>query len=273
MASVKQQYIAHGSEVTNLPFFSSREGVLICQSKQMEQLGYLTSTIAHDFNNLLTTIMGNASLALMKLPLEHASRHYIEQILKTTEFATALTSQLLAYSQQKEPERQLVDLNKLVQTTIDLLDVIFLQDIDVELCLTNALPLIEAIPTQIQQIVMNLTINAAEAIREPDGRITFSTGLYVSGNGRSLPLIDNATLPGGEYLYFSIQDTGQGMDAETLAHIFDPFFSTKSFGYGLGLAALQDIVQRHNGAIVVKSKPDSGTTFTVLLPTTSQQAI
>lgn len=239
----------------------------------MEQLGYLASTIAHDFNNLLTGIMGNASLALMKLPQEDHARHHVEQILKTAEFASILTAQLLAYSHQRQPEKLPIDLNDLIIRTMDLLTAVLLHNIEVEFKLAPHLPLTKAIPGQLQQIIMNLVINASEAIRGPEGKIIITTGQFVAGNGRSLPLISGSTLFPGEYIYFSVQDTGSGMDEETASRIFEPFFSTKSLGRGLGLAALQEIVQRHDGSIALSTRPGSGATFTVLLPSANPLTI
>lgn len=247
------------------------------QSQKMEQLGYMASSIAHDFNNLLTSIMGHASLALIKLSPEDDARLHVEQAVKTAEYAAILTAQLLSYSHYEYPEKEFVDLNKLVNDTIGLLGSVLFHNIDIKINLSPNLPPTEANPAQIQQVIMNLIINATEAIYDPDGQISIETTCQTVTKGKSLTSVDGYPILPGDYTIFCVKDTGKGMDEATLAHIFEPFFSTKSQGRGLGLPAIQDIVKQHNGAIEIKTGVGQGTAFTVYLPlsrpTTIQQPI
>ncbi|MBP6471928.1 MAG: hypothetical protein KBE23_23470 [Chloroflexi bacterium] len=267
---------------TNGSFFSepattgtnSFKPLPVCQSQsqKMEELGYLASSIAHDFNNLLTSIMGHASLALIKLPPDDDARAHIEQAVKTAEYAALLTAQLLSYSHQRFPEKELVNLNRIVADTITLLGAVLLHNVNVTLKLTPDLAPIEANPAQIQQIIMNLTLNAAEAIREPDGKIVIETG-RITFSRSNLPVVVDDNLLAGDYTYFRITDSGKGMDEPTLARIFEPFFSTKSQGRGLGLSTILDIVRHHAGAIELKTEVGHGTCFTVYLPSSTSPII
>lgn len=236
------------------------------QNQKLEQLGFMASSIAHDFNNLLTGIMGHASLALLQIPQNEAARLHVEQALKTAEYAAILTAQLLAYSHAEPPEPEIVDLNPLIQETIDLLASVLLQNVTLKLNLMPGLPSIEAVPAQLQQVIMNLAINATESIDQSGGELTICTGRVAVRRGYEPTLHDGVSLFPGEYVYFSIKDTGQGIDEMTLSRIFDPFFSTKTHGQGLGLSATSDIVKRHNGGIAVESQKNLGTKFTIFLP-------
>ncbi len=242
------------------------------QSQKMEELGYLASSIAHDFNNLLTSIMGHASLALIKLPPGDEARVHVEQAVKTAEYAALLTAQLLSYSHQHFPEKELVNLNRIVADTITLLGSVLLHNVSVTLKLTPDLAPIEANPAQIQQVIMNLTLNAAEAIYEPDGEIVIETG-RITFSRNNLPLVVDDNLLAGDYTFFQVTDTGKGMDEPTMARIFEPFFSTKSQGRGLGLSAILDIVRQHAGAIELKTEVGHGTCFTIYLPSSTSPII
>lgn len=242
------------------------------QSQKMEELGYLASSIAHDFNNLLTSIMGHASLALLKLPPGDEARKHVEQTVKTAEYAALLTAQLLSYSQQRFPAKEQVNLNQIVADTVSLLGPVLLHNVLVALKLTPDLALIEANPAQIQQVIMNLTLNAAEAIREPNGKIVIETG-RVTFSHNNLPVVVDDNLLVGDYTYFRVTDTGKGIDEPTLARIFEPFFSTKSQGRGLGLSAILDIVRQHAGAIELKTEVGHGTSFTIYLPSSTSPLV
>lgn len=236
------------------------------QSQRVEQLGLLATGIAHDFNNLLTSIMGHTSLALLHLDPDNTARSHIEQTLKTAEYAAALTTQLLTYVHAGQPETELMNFNHLVQTTIDMLVPILFKDITLQLNLSPDLPPIEAAPVQIQQVIMNLILNATQAIDKPDGIITLATGQMSSSQGHEIYVHQGAVLLPGEYLYFSVADNGKGIDTAALPHIFDPFFSTKRGGQGLGLSTINGIIERHNGGVAVESQLHEGTKFTVYLP-------
>ncbi len=247
------------------------------QSQKMEQLGYLASSIAHDFNNLLTSIMGHASLALIKLSPEDDARLHVEQAVKTAEYAAILTAQLLSYSHYEYPEKNNVDLNNLISDTIGLLGSVLFHNINVNLKLSPNLPYVEANPAQIQQVIMNLVINAAEAIYDPSGQIFIETTSLTITKRKAVTAVDGHCILPGDHVVFRVKDTGKGMDEATLAHIFEPFYSTKSQGRGLGLPAIQDIVRQHGGAIQVETSVGRGTTFSIYFPvsrpTTIQQPI
>jgi signal transduction histidine kinase len=237
-------------------------------SQKMEQLGFIASSIAHDFNNLLTGIMGHASLALLKLPQhDESARLHMEQALKTAQYASILTAQLLAYSQAEQPETESLDLNFLIRETIELLATVLMQNVTLTFDFLPDLPPIEAVPAQLQQVIMNLAINATESITQEKGELVIKTRRTTIRRGYEPALHDGSLLPAGEYVYFAITDSGQGMDEATMAHIFDPFFSTKPHGQGIGLPAAYDIIKQHRGGIAIESQKNRGTTFTVFLPT------
>jgi two-component system, cell cycle sensor histidine kinase and response regulator CckA len=236
------------------------------KNPNMEQLGFMAGGIVHDFNNLLTSIMGHVSLALLKMPSDNPAHEHVEKALKATRLATLLTAQLLTYARAEEQKPEEVDLNRLLQDTINLLADVLLQNARIRFRLFPALPLIEAVAAEMQQVVMNLAVNAAESIDHAGGELVIETGRLAAPHGREPLLYGGTSLPAGEYIYFSIQDNGKGMDEATLAHIFDPFFSTKPYGGGLGLPTTYDIVKRHNGGIVVESQKNQGAKFTVFFP-------
>ncbi|MBE2220825.1 MAG: hypothetical protein IAF02_04760 [Anaerolineae bacterium] len=239
-------------------------------SENMEQLGLMASSIAHDFNNLLTNIMGHMSLALLKTPTDDASRLHIERAVKTAEYAAALTSQLLNYSRKKSYSCYLeyINLNDIVVDVVGLVEAVLLTGLNIDLNLSRSLPQIEASQTHLQQIVMNLLINAAEAIDDPvGGEIRISTGKCQKSSWQNTcGFVDFGEMPPGDYIFVQISDNGKGIQKEMLGKIFDPFFSTKPSGRGLGLSTIMDIVQSYHGYIQVKSKPGRGTTFKVCFP-------
>jgi signal transduction histidine kinase len=236
-------------------------------NENMEQLGLLASSIAHDFNNLLTNIMGHMSLALLKTSKDDDARLHIERAVKTAEYASALTSQLLNYSrkQSQAPYLEYIDLNEVINEVVGLVETVLLTGLTIELNLGKGLPKIEASHTHVQQIIMNLLINAAEAIDDPDnGQLKVSTGrCRVTSWGSSCGFVGGNKIPIGNYVFLQISDNGKGIPPELLSKIFNPFFSTKPTGRGLGLSTIMDIVQEYNGYIRVKSVPGSGTTFRI----------
>lgn len=239
-------------------------------SENMEQLGLMASSIAHDFNNLLTNIMGHMSLALLKTPSDDASRLHIERAVKTAEYAAALTSQLLNYSRKQSQTQypEYVNLNDIVVDVVGLVETVLLTGLEIDLNLSKSLPQIEASQTHMQQIIMNLLINAAEAIDDPvNGEVHISTGkCHIASWKNTCEFIDFHDMPPGDYVFLQITDNGKGMKREMLGQIFDPFFSTKPKGRGLGLSTIADIVQEYHGYIQVKSKPGHGTAFRICFP-------
>jgi PAS domain S-box-containing protein len=239
----------------------------IQQMQKMESLGVLAGGIAHDFNNLLVGIMGNSELTLDTLPEGSVGRTYLEQTLTSSKQAADLCQQLLAYSGQGRFVIEAIDLSETVEEMLSLLQVTLPKDVHMICNFDESAPPIEADATQIKQAIMNLVINAADAIgKDTGGTITISVGTQrVKANDLSR-LIGNPDCRRGKYLFLEVTDTGCGMDKETLAKMFDPFFSTKDMGHGLGLSAILGIVRGHSGAITVDSKMGEGTQVRLLLP-------
>ena len=233
-------------------------------SQKLESIGLLAGGIAHDFNNLLTGIMGNAGLALEFLP-DSAAAPLMENVVTASQRAADLTRQLLAYAGKGHFVISAIDLSELVRQIAGLVQASVSKLVRLDLELAPQLPAIDADASQIQQVVMNLVINAAEAIGDGPGMVTVRTGLQMV-DGKYIARHAAEELKPGRYLFLEVRDTGCGMDRETQAKIFDPFFTTKFTGRGLGLAAVSGIVRAHRGAIRVSSAIEKGSTFLVLLP-------
>lgn len=236
------------------------------ETQKLESLGVLAGGIAHDFNNLLVGVMGNAGLALLELPDDSPVRETIEQIEVAAQRAADLTRQMLAYSGKGRFIIQHLDLGKLVQEMSQLLKVSISKNTIVSYEFESNLPKVEADATQLRQVIMNLLINASEAVGEREGHINLSTGVRWVDRKYLASTYLAPDLPEGKYVYLEVTDNGSGMDSETLGKIFDPFFTTKFTGRGLGLAAVLGIVRGHKGALKVTSQPGQGTTFSILLP-------
>jgi CheY-like chemotaxis protein len=237
------------------------------QAQKLESLGVLAGGIAHDFNNLLVGIMGNASLALMELSPESPARQTIQEIQLAGERAAELARQMLAYSGKGRFVIEALNLNALVEEMGHLLHASISKNVVINYDFARDLPPIEADATQIRQVIMNLVVNASEAIGDKNGVIAIRTrAVQIDGNhhGNNDPLKEAAAK--GEYVLCEITDTGCGMDQITQSKIFDPFFTTKFTGRGLGLAAVLGIVRGHRGLIKVISEPDKGTSFRILFP-------
>ncbi|MCP4673985.1 MAG: PAS domain S-box protein [Deltaproteobacteria bacterium] len=236
------------------------------QAQKLESLGVLAGGIAHDFNNLLVGIMGNADLALMDLAPEAPARERILDIETAAKRASDLTKQMLAYSGKGKFVVQRIDLQTLVEEMVHLLEVSISKKVVIRYDFAENVPSIEADATQVRQIIMNLVVNASETIGNKSGVITIRTGAMECDRTYLDDTYFDNELAEGAYSYFEISDTGSGIDEETITKIFDPFFSTKFTGRGLGLAAVLGIVRGHSGAIKVYSEPGKGTTFKVLFP-------
>ena len=236
------------------------------ETQKLESLGVLAGGIAHDFNNLLTGILGNATLVRMALKRGGDAARHLEQIESTALRAAELCKQMLAYSGKGRFVLNRLNLSVLVQDSAPFLQLSVSKKAVFQLHLAAELPAVRADATQMQQILMNLVINASDAIGDRAGVITVSTGAmhadapFLQGTHLALDL------PAGEYVYLEVADDGCGMEAETVKRIFDPFFTTKFTGRGLGLAAVLGIVRGHQGAMKVTSTPGRGTTFRLLLP-------
>lgn len=241
-------------------------------AQKLESLGVLAGGIAHDFNNLLVGMLGNASLALMDIEPATPLHEVVKDIETTALRAADLTKQMLAYSGRGRFVVRPVDLTALVEEMANLLQTVISKRARLCLELTRGLPHIEADATQLRQIVMNLITNASDALDGGTGQISVRTGVrdcdaaYLHSD-----FADDPAEP-GRYAWVEVQDTGHGMAAETVARIFEPFFSTKFTGRGLGLAATLGIVRGHRGAIKVCSTPGVGTVFRVLFPVSATAA-
>jgi PAS domain S-box-containing protein len=230
------------------------------EAQKLESIGLLAGGIAHDFNNLLVGVIGNASLAQEMIPPDDPAADLLGGVLKTGEQLAHLTRQMLAYSGQGRFYLEPLNLSDIVPEMLTLVQPSIPGKIELRLELERGLPPLEADRGQMQQVFMNLVLNAAEAIGVNAGLITVTSGLC-EVDGQAL-----GGLPPGKYIRLEVRDTGCGMDDQTKAKIFDPFFSTKFVGRGLGLAAVSGIVRGHEGAITVTSAPGQGSCFSVLLP-------
>jgi PAS domain S-box-containing protein len=238
------------------------------QAQKLESIGVLAGGIAHDFNNLLTGIMGNAGLARRAIAAGRTEQAaaLLRDVLAASERAADLTRQLLAYAGKGRFVIMPVDLCKLVSEVSTLIRASISKKITLVIDVPEDCPLIEADRTQIQQLVMNLVINGGEAIGDEPGTLTVRVRSEHFTERRERTRTEGFPIVAGDYVRIDVTDTGAGMDAETRSRIFEPFFTTKFLGRGLGLSAALGIVRGHRGAIGVRSEPDQGTTFTVLLP-------
>jgi signal transduction histidine kinase len=233
------------------------------QTQKLETLGVLAGGIAHDFNNLLVAILGNSQLVLEQLPEVSPVRENLEDLEQAAFRAKGIANQLLAYSGRGTFEKENFDLSELVEEMVQLLRVSVSKKAVVKCEFARNLPSVEGDPSQICQVVMNLIINASDALGDGPGEITLKTGITAS---RRDP--DGETTA-GDYVFLEISDTGCGMDVETQEKIFDPFFTTHGLGRGLGLAALQGIVRGHQGFVELESALGEGTTVRVGFPASS----
>jgi two-component system cell cycle sensor histidine kinase/response regulator CckA len=249
------------AEVENIE--NERKMLLIQKS---ESLGVLAGGIAHDFNNLLTAMLGNASLARLDLADDSPLHGPLVQIETAATRAAELCQQMLAYAGRSPLSIAEVDITHLIEETRQLLQVSIGKKTEIDLQLERPLPVIRAAPAQMQQIVMNLVLNAAEAIGEKAGRITIRTQSRQFDSAELNRRFLSAPLTAGPYVLIEVADTGSGMTRETMARIFEPFFTTKFTGHGLGLAAVMGIVRSHGGGISVASEPGKGSVFSIVFP-------
>jgi PAS domain S-box-containing protein len=243
------------------------------QTQKLESLGVLAGGVAHDFNNLLVSIMGNASLALEILPKESPASSRLHDLVQAAKQAAHLTRQLLAYAGKGRFLVQPIDLSAFVTDVAHLLQISIPKNVELRLQLADGLPAIEADLGQMQQLVMNLVINGAEAIPEDRaGTVLVTTAAQQFGEDYFASATASNEMKPGTYVILEVRDTGSGMADHTKARIFDPFFTTKFTGRGLGLAAVLGIVRGHKGALKVDSTPGRGSTFKVLFPAVQAQA-
>jgi CheY-like chemotaxis protein len=224
--------------------------------QRIESLRVLTNGIAHDFNNLLGTILAQADLAAGELADGSSPEEQIRTIAAITVRASEIVRQLMIYAGQDNSGFGPLDLSMLIEEMLGLLKASLSKHAVLKSALATDLPPVRGNAAQIRQVVMNLIINASEAIGERDGLIHVATSLARGGG----------TLSEGDYVRLEISDTGCGITDEQRSRIFDPFFSTKSKGHGLGLAVVEGIVRAHTGGIHLSSTPGRGSTFQILLP-------
>ncbi len=244
----------------------------LLHAQKLESLGVLAGGIAHDFNNILTAIIGNADLALMRINPESPAVDNLHSIEKAASRAADLAKQMLAYSGKGKFVIKNHDINSLLEEMLHILQVSISKKAVLRLNLTRPLPPVEADATQIRQIIMNLVINASEAIGDKSGIIAITTGCMDCNHHYLKDVWLDENISDGLYVFIEIADTGCGMDKEILAKLFDPFFTTKFTGRGLGMAAVLGIVRGHKGAIKVYSEPGKGSTFKILLPASGKPA-
>jgi two-component system cell cycle sensor histidine kinase/response regulator CckA len=238
------------------------------QAQRMEAVGVLAGGIAHDFNNLLTTIIGSSSLMLEGLSEGEPLHEGLERIKRAGDRGASLTRQILALSRKQVPELRVLDLNAVIIDMEKMLERLIGEDTDVVNAVKPGFRHVKADPAQIEQVIMNLVINAHEAMPE-GGKLTMMTETIALDHDRCQHM--PASYP-GTFVRLSITDTGSGIDPEIMPRIFEPFFSTKEKGSGLGLAIADSITRQYNGWIDVHSELGRGTTFQVYLPALSEAA-
>ncbi len=234
------------------------------QAQKMEAIGNLAGGIAHDFNNMLTAIMGYTGLAMEALPPDHPVRSDIQGIQKTAQRAADLTRQLLAFARRQIIEPTILNLNELILNVDKMLRRLISEDIELVILLAPNLGRVKVDPSQIEQILINLVINARDAMPH-GGKLTIETANVTVDQDDAQR---HTGMPPGQYVRLTVSDNGMGMTEEVKAHLFEPFFTTKEVnkGTGLGLATCFGIIKQNEGHIQVHSNPDQGTTFKIYLP-------
>ena len=238
----------------------------LLEAQKLESLGLLAGGIAHDFNNLFTGILGNASLLRLQLPATSPMHEGLRRIEHSTERAADLCRQMLAYSGKGRFVVRTIELNELVRSTLTLAQNSVPKKADVAFDPAGAALRVRADQLQLRQLLLNLVLNAAEALPDSGGRVVVRTGVMPVDRPWLREAYLAPDLAAGEYVFLEVEDTGGGIAPELQTRIFDPFFSTKFTGRGLGLAAVAGIVRAHRGAIRVASQSGRGAAFRVVLP-------
>ncbi len=263
-------FIFHLTDITQ---YEETNKIIYYQQK-MESLGRMAGGIAHEYNNLLVGILGQATVALAKLGEAHPASKHMQKAVKSAKQAAFLTQQMLAYSGRRYLEKQSLNLDEFVLDNLPLIQAAIPKFIQIDTHLANHLPVILVDKGQLQQVLMNLILNATEAIGEQSGRITITTKRFQLHENDSVRMNDvGPELQTNMYVCLSVHDNGCGMDDETRKQIFDPFFTTKFTGRGLGLAAVKGIMVGHGGGIRVYSEVQVGTTFQLYFPVFDDQVI
>lgn len=236
------------------------------EARKLESLGLLAGGIAHDFNNLLAAIMGNLDLAMMALPADSPIRDDLLAAGVSTRRAAELIQQMLAFSGQSRFVIESVDVTAMLHRILPMIRTALPPNVAIQLCVPRPLPTIEVDEEQVRQVILNLVANAAEAMENRPGEIELSAGVVDSRQLPAFPLWPHDALSPGSYVHIDVKDSGTGIPAELIGKIFEPFYSTKFTGRGLGLPAVLGIVRGHQGAIQVETAPGKGSTFRVLFP-------
>ncbi|MCC7479389.1 PAS domain S-box protein [bacterium] len=242
-------------------------------AQKAESLGVLAGGIAHDFNNLLVGIIGNISLAIDSLPPASPVHKYLSEVDKASQRASELVEQMLAYSGKGRLALRKVDLNNVIEETIRLMGTSLPRHVQLELDLGRPLSTIDADEGLMRQMITSFLLNSVEAIRDVEGSIRIHTGQLNLDAAALRAIAPSAEMQPGSFVFVSVTDNGIGMEPEVRDKVFDPFFSTKFAGRGLGLAAVQGIVKRHRGAIQLESEPGRGSSFRVILPVSAGKSI
>ena len=255
-----------GRDITEMKRMEER----LLQSHKMEAVGRLAGGVAHDFNNLLTVITGFGDLLLSRMEKDDPRRKEAEEIRKAGDRAAALTRQLLAFSRRQVLQPEVVDLNRIVRDLGAMLGRLIGEDTGLETSLDAGLGRVKVDPGQIEQVVVNLVVNARDAM-PGGGKVTIRTGNVVTEGAAAW---DRGAIPPGSYSLLEVGDTGCGMDPQAIANIFEPFFTTKEKGKGtgLGLATVYGIVKQSGGHILVASEPGKGAAFRIFLPRVEEAA-
>ncbi len=241
----------------------------LLQAQKMEAVGALSGGIAHDFNNILQSVLGYSELMLSEKKTEEPDHGYLEKIHEAGKRGAALVRNLMLFSRKTKPEFKPINLNHEVEQVVGMLSRTLAKMIQIETILAPDVPTINADPTQMNQVLMNLAINARDAMGD-EGKVSIQTSnivldeSYVRFHPEAVP---------GHYALLTVSDTGIGMDKETLSHVFEPFFTTKEMGKGtgFGLATVYGIITQHLGFIQCESEPGHGTTFRIFLPAVQTQ--
>jgi len=243
------------------------------QSQRLDSLGVLAGGVAHDFNNLLVAMLGHARLAEEDLPVDSPVHHNLKSVIKAARQAGDLCGQMLAYAGKVPIDTQPIELENVVQEIGDLLRASIPSSTSIRYSLDKEVPCIQADASQIRQVVLNLITNASESIRETGGEIMLSVRSIECEPADFSKMTFFEDLKPGQYVVLTVSDTGSGMNEQTRAKLFEPFYTTKFAGRGLGLAAVAGIVRGHRGAIRIESEIDRGSTISVFFPSGTKDAV